>query len=269
MRAFQRDFLRPDNVRILVAGDTTLAAIIPQLDRVFGDWKAAETPVPKKNVADVPAQKAPRVYLVNRSDSPQTLILAGELAPSTKAADYLQTNTANGAFGGVFTSRLNMNLREDKRWAYGAGSFMQDAVGQRPLLMYAPVQTDKAAESAAEMQKEMVAVVGDKPLTHDEIDKIKASRVRALPGKYETTGAVLGAISAMTLYGWPDDYVQTLKPKIEAQTDEQVRAAAKEIYHPESLTWVIVGDLSKIEKPVRQLNIGPVRVLDADGKVVR
>src|SRR5262249_36647326 len=95
LRAFHRDFLRPDNARILVAGDTTLAAVIPELDRVFGDWKAAATPVPKKNIASVPAQKSPRVYLVNRSDSPQTLILAGELAPSTKSADYLETNTAN------------------------------------------------------------------------------------------------------------------------------------------------------------------------------
>ena len=269
LRAFHRDFLRPDNVRILVAGDTTLAAIIPELDRVFGDWKPAATPVPKKNIAGVAAQKQPRVYLVNRSDSPQTLILAGLLAPSTKAPEYLQVNTANGAFGGSFTSRLNMNLREDKHWAYGAGSFLQDAVGQRPLLMYAPVQTDKAAESAAEMHKEIVAVAGDKPLTHAEIDKIKVSRVRALPGSYETTGSVLGAISSITLYGRPDDYVQTLKQKIEAQTDEQVQAAAREIYHPESLTWVIVGDLSKIEKPIRALNLGPLKVLDADGKVVR
>jgi predicted Zn-dependent peptidase len=269
MESFHHDFMRPDNVRILVAGDTTLAAIVPELDRVFGDWSAPATPLPKKNIGTVAAQKAPRVFLINRSDSPQTLILAGLLAPSTKAPNYLEINTANGAFGGSFTSRLNMNLREDKHWAYGSGSFMQDAVGQRPLLMFAPVQTDKAADSAAEVRKELEAVAGPKPLTHAEIDKIKVSRVRALPGSYETTGAVLGAISAIELYGRPDDYVQKLKQKIEAQTDESVQAAAKEIYHPEALTWVIVGDLTKIEKPVRALNLGTLQVLDADGKVVR
>jgi predicted Zn-dependent peptidase len=269
LHAFHRDYIRPDNVKILVAGDTTLDTIIPQLDRAFGDWKAPESALPKRNIGTVKAQKQPRVFLINRSDSPQTLILAGLLAPSTKAADYLEINTANGAFGGSFTSRLNMNLREDKHWAYGAGSFLRDAVGQRPLLMYAPVQTDKAAESAGEMRKEIVAVAGPKPLTHAEIDKIKVSRVRALPGSYETSGAVLGAIEAIELYGRPDDYVQTLKGKIEAQTDASVQAAAKQIYHPDALTWVIVGDLDKIEKPVRALNLGKVQVLDADGKVIR
>ena len=162
-----------------------------------------------------------------------------------------------------------MNLREDKKWAYGAGSFLRDAVGQRPLMMYAPVQTDKAAESAAEINKELRAVIGAKPLTHAEIDKIKASRVRALPGSYETTGAVLGALSANQLYGRPDDYVQTLKARIEAQTDAAVQAAATQVYRPDALTWVIVGDLERIEKPVRALNLGTVQVLDADGKVVR
>ena len=269
LRAFHRDFIRPDNVKILVAGDTTLDAIVAELDRAFGDWKAPKSAVPKKNIASVAAQSKPRVFLINRSDSPQALILAGLLAPSTKAPDNLEINIANGAFGGSFTSRLNMNLREDKHWAYGAGSFVQDAVGQRPLLLYAPVQTDKAAESAAESLREMREVVADKPLTHAEIDKIKVSRVRALPGSYETTGAVLGAVNSIELYDRPDDYVQKLKGRIEALTDAAVQATAQEIYHPDSLTWVFVGDLDKIEKPVRALNLGTVQVLDADGKVLR
>jgi len=269
LAAFHDTFMRPDNVTILVAGDTTLAAIIPQLDAVFGDWAAPKTPLPKKNIAAVAPQPKPRVYLINRSDAPQTMILAGVVAPSTKAANNLEIQTANGAFGGSFTSRLNMNLREDKHWAYGAGSFLQDAVGQRPWLMYAPVQTDKAADSATEMLRELRAVIADKPLTTAEIGKIKVSRVRSLSGNYETTGSVLGAINAIKLYDRPDDYVQTLKKRIDAQTDAAVQAAAKEIYHPDALTWVFVGDLSQIEKPVRALNLGDVQVLDADGKVVR
>jgi len=125
------------------------------------------------------------------------------------------------------------------------------------------------AVSLKKTLKEIRAVVGDKPLTSTEIDKIKVSRVRSLSGNYETTGAVLNAINAIELYDRPDDYVQTLKQRIEAQTDESVQAAAKEVYRPDALTWVIVGDLSKIEKPVRALNLGDVQVLDADGKVLR
>jgi predicted Zn-dependent peptidase len=175
----------------------------------------------------------------------------------------------NGAFGGSFTSRLNMNLREEKHWAYGAFSFLTNAIGQRPFMLYAPVQTDKTAESAAELLRESKDVIGPKPLTHDEIEKIKLGDVRSMPGEYQTTGSVLGAMTGIVVYDRPDDYVQTLKPRIEAQTDPAVQAAAVEIIKPEALTWVIVGDLKKIEKPVRDLKLGEVKVLDAGGKVVR
>ena len=269
LTAFHSDFIRPDNVKILVAGDTSLEKILPLLDKTFGDWTAAKSTIPKKNIAQVAAQKKPRVFLINRADSPQSLIFAGSLAPPTKSPDYLPVQTANALFGGTFTSRLNMNLREDKRWSYGARSSVQDALGQRPLLVQAPVQTDKTAESIGEALKEVRSIANDKPPTTAEIDKIKAQRVRALPGSYETTAAVLGALSTNQLYSRPDNYVQTLKQNIEAQTEVQVDAAAKEIFVPDALTWVIVGDLSKIEQPVRALNIGEVKVLDADGKVLR
>ncbi|MFK2878231.1 M16 family metallopeptidase [Rhodanobacter hydrolyticus] len=268
LRAFQQNWLRPDNVKILVAGDTTLDKIIPELNAAFGDWKAPATPVPHKNIAQVAAQPRPRVFLIDRPDAPQSLILAGLLAPSTRTPDNLAIQVANGAFGGTFTSRLNMNLREDKRWAYGAQSFLMDAQGQRPMLFYAPVQTDKTAPSASEVLKEARAVIGDKPLTDAEITKIKDQRIRALPGGYETTVAVLGAMEGIVAYDRPDDYVQTLKPRLEAVTQAQAEAAIKEIVRPQAMTWVIVGDLKQIEAPVRALDLGDVQVLDADGKPV-
>jgi predicted Zn-dependent peptidase len=206
---------------------------------------------------------------MDKPGAQQSLILAGVVAPSTKAKNNLEIQTMNGAFGGTFTSRLNMNLREDKHWAYGAFSFLVNALGQRPFMLYAPVQTDRTAESAAELLREAKAVIGPKPLTHEEIEKIKLGDVRSMPGEYQTTGAVLGAMNGIVVYDRPDDYVQTLKPRIEAQTDAAVQAAAVEIVKPEALTWVIVGDLKKIEKPVRALNLGEVKVLDAEGKVVR
>jgi predicted Zn-dependent peptidase len=268
LRAFQHDWLRPDNVKILVAGDTTLDRIIPELDAVFGDWQAPAGAVPHKNVATVAAQARPRVFLIDRPDAPQSLIMAGLLAPSTRAPDNLAIQVANGAFGGTFTSRLNMNLREDKRWAYGAQSFLMDAQGQRPMLFYAPVQTDKTAPSAEEVLKEARAVIGDRPLTDAEIAKVKDQRIRALPGSYETTSAVLGAMDGIVEYGRPDDYVQTLKPKLEAITPAAAEAAIRQIVRPAAMTWVIVGDLRQIEAPVRALNLGEVQVLDADGKPV-
>jgi len=256
-------------MKILVAGDTTLDKIIPQLEKVFGDWKAPATKIPAKNLARVDYPAKPSVYLVNRPGAQQSVIIAGLVSPSTKAPNNLEIGTMNGAFGGTFTSRLNMNLREDKHWAYGAFSFSPSAIGQRPFLMYAPVQTDKTAPSAQEVLKEARAVIGDKPLTDKEIQKIKDNDIRKMPGQYETAQAVLSAVAGIVKYDRPDDYVQTLKGRIEAQKDADVEAAAKEVIHPDQLTWVIVGDLSKIEKPVRALNLGEVHVIDADGNPVK
>ena len=268
MRGFVHDYIRPDNMKILVAGDTTLDQIIPKLEEAFGDWHAPATPVPQKNLAKVDYPASPHVYLVDRPGSQQSVIIAGLVSPSTKAPNQLEIGTMNGAFGGTFTSRLNMNLREDKHWAYGAFSFSPNAVGQRPFLMYAPVQTDKTAPSVTEVLKEARAVIGDKPLTDVEIQKIKDNDIRRMPGQYETAGAVLGAMESIVKYDRPDDYVQTLKSRIEAQKDAAIEAAAKEVIHPDHLTWVIVGDLSKIEKPVRALNLGQVQVIDTDGNPV-
>ncbi|HQV50168.1 MAG TPA: pitrilysin family protein [Dokdonella sp.] len=268
LRNFHRDYIRPDNVEILVAGDTTLAEITAELDRVFGNWDAAEMPIPKKSVADVDAQKSARVFLIDRPDSPQTLILTGALAPSTRTPNNLDIQTMNDVFGGNFTSRLNMNLREDKRWAYGASSFLQDAIGQRPFITYASVQTDKSAESVHEILKESRAIIGTRPVTDEELARAKAQSIRALPGSFETTRSVLGVLVGNALYTRADDYVTTLKAKYEAQTDADIEAAAKQIIQPDALTWVIVGDLKKIEQPLRALKLGEVSVLDADGKTV-
>ncbi|HET9835657.1 MAG TPA: pitrilysin family protein [Rhodanobacteraceae bacterium] len=268
MRGFVHDYIRPDNMKILVAGDTTLDKIIPKLEEAFGDWHAPATPVPAKNLAKVDYPASPHVYLVDRPGSQQSVIIAGLVSPSTKAPNELEIGTMNGAFGGTFTSRLNMNLREDKHWAYGAFSFSPNAVGQRPFLMYAPVQTDKTAPSVSEVLKEARAVIGDKPLTDAEIQKIKDNDIRRMPGQYETAGAVLGAMESIVKYDRPDDYVQTMKSRIEAQKDAAIEAAAKEVIHPDHLTWVIVGDLSKIEKPVRALKLGDVQVIDTDGNPV-
>jgi predicted Zn-dependent peptidase len=269
LKAWTRDYLRPDNLRILVAGDTKLDAIVAKLDAVFGDWKAPAAAIPEKNITTVAAQPKPRVYLMDRPGALQTLILAGSLAPPTKVQNDLAIRTMNGAFGGTFTSRLNMNLREDKHWAYGAGSFLSDALGQRPWMMYAPVQTDKTAESITEILREARDVIGPRPLTEAEIARIKLGQIRSMPGEYQTTGSVLAALGDIVEYDRPDNYVETAKSRIKALDDDAVEAAAKQVIRPDALTWIVVGDLGKIEKPVRALELGEVKVLDADGKVVR
>ncbi|HVF35159.1 MAG TPA: pitrilysin family protein, partial [Candidatus Saccharimonadia bacterium] len=266
--AYHAKFVRPDNAKILAVGDTTLAALMPALERHFGGWKASGSP-PAKTVAPVELPAAPRVYLVDQPGAQQSTIIAGVLAPSPKAPNHLELNTADSILGGTFTSRLNLNLREDKHWSYGAGSFFGGSIGQRPWIVYAPVQTDKTAESLTEMRREIDEYIADKPPTAAELDKIKANDVRSLPGQFETASSVLGALRSIELYDRPDDYVSTLKDRTEAQSLEHVTTAARELVRPKALTWVVVGDLRTIEAPVRALKLGEVKVVDADGKVLR
>jgi len=269
MQTFVADWFRPDNARIVVVGDTTLAEITDKLNAVIGDWSAPSKPLPKKSLPIALAPSKPRVYLLDRPGSQQSMIIAGIVAPSTLAPNNLEIRTMNSAFGGLFTSRLNMNLREDKHWAYGAGAFLPNALGQRPYLLYAPVQTDKTADSMKEVLTESQALVGDKPLTGAEIAKVKTSDVRALPGEFESGQAIAGSVQGIVVYHRPDDYVQTLKARIESQKDGDIETAAKEVVKPNGLTWVVVGDRKQIEKSVRELKIGEIEVLDADGNVVK
>jgi predicted Zn-dependent peptidase len=267
--AFQRDWLRPDNATLIVTGDATAGSMLPVLEKHFGSWQAAGSSRPSKSLPAAARASASRVFLVDKPGAVQSNILVGQVLASSAAPNRLEMDTMNNVLSGTFTSRINMNLREDKHWSYGARSSLPDARGGRPWLLSAPVQTDKTVESMREIQREITEFVGTRPATGEEVAKIRNRDVRALSGRYETNAAVSGAIGEMITFGWPDDYVRTLKARLEAQTDDAVRAAARESLDPGRLTWVVIGDLKAIEQPVRALDLGEVRVVDADGRIVR
>lgn len=267
--AFHDAWIRPDNATLIATGDVTLDDVLPILERHFGDWRAAAGAGPMKSLGPAASPTAPRIFLVDKPDAVQSNILVGQtLAPGT-APNHLEVETMNDVLGGTFTSRINMNLREDKHWSYGARSSLPETLGERPWLLAAPVQTDRTIEAMREIQRELVEFVGPRPATSEEIAKIRNRDVRALAGQFETNAAVSGAIGQIVTFGRPDDYVRTLKARIEAQTDDGVRAAARESLDPAHMTWVVIGDLRKIEAGIRDLRLGEVTVLDADGKVVR
>ena len=266
---FQRDWLRPDNVTLIVVGDTTREAIMPVLEKHFGAWFPPATPRPAKAIPVAARPPGARLYLIDRPDAVQSSILVGLVAPSSAAQNAIEMDTMNDVLGGTFTSRLNMNLREDKHWSYGVRSSLPDALGERPWLLAAPVQTDRTVEAMRELKREIEEFVGPRPSTTAEIRKVMNRQVRALSGRYETNAAVASAIAEMIVFDRPDDYVRTLKDRIESQTDSAVQAAAREALEPSRLTWIVVGDLDVIERPIRELGFGEVRVLDADGRTVR
>jgi predicted Zn-dependent peptidase len=267
--AFHRDWLRPDNATLIVTGDVVPDAILPLLEKHFGNWQPAATTRPEKPLRAATRATAPRVFLIDKPGAVQSNILVGQVTAPSSADNRLEMDTMNDVLGGSFTSRINMNLREAKNWSYGVRSSLPDARGERPWLLSAPVQTDKTVDSIREIQREIAEFIGGRPATAEEIAKVRNREVRALSGRFETNASVSGAIAEMITFGWPDDHVRTLKAQIEAQTDDGVRAAARASLVPGQMTWVVIGDLRQVEAPIRQLGLGEVQVLDADGTLVR
>jgi predicted Zn-dependent peptidase len=267
--AFHRDWIRPDNATLIVVGDTTASEVLPLLEKHFGSWQPPAVAKPAKALPAAAQATAPRVFLVDKPGAVQSNILVGLATQSSTAPNKLEMDTMNEVFGGAFTSRINMNLREDKHWSYGVRSSLADARGQRPWLLSAPVQTDRTVESMREIDRELRDFVGPNSVTAGELTKVREREVRGLSGSYETNAAVAGAIAEMIIFGYPDDYVRTLKDRLEAQSVDGVRAAAEQALDPSRLTWVVIGDLARIEQPVRDLKLGTVRVLDADGNLLR
>jgi zinc protease len=269
LEAFRNRWVRPDNATLLIVGDATPDSIKPLLEKYLAAWKAPAEPMPKKNLASVSAQPKPRVFLINRTGAEQSLILAGYAGPPRSDPDYVAIETLNTVLGGGFVSRLNMNLREDKHWAYGAGSGLSAAEGQGPFIVRAPVQTDKTSESVQEIVKELQGIRGPKPPSDEEIKFARDSLTLQLPGSNETSGEVAGSYADIITYGLKDSYWNDFVGEVKAMTPVKLTSAAQKLVRPDALTWVIVGDLSKIEAGVRKLNLGDVKVLDADGNVVR
>jgi zinc protease len=178
---FHSSWFLPNNATLVVAGDTTLDEIVPALEKRFHGWKAGDAPA--KNIAEVANRDAQSTYLIDRPGSEQSVIFAGHLAAPKSNKDEVALETMNTVLGGDFISRINMNLREDKGWSYGSGTFIPGARGQRPFIAYAPVQTDKTKESMMELTKELAGIVGDNPPTGEEMQRAKDSRTLPLPGQ--------------------------------------------------------------------------------------
>jgi zinc protease len=263
---FHEVWIRPNDSTLIVVGDTTLAEVTPKLEKLFAGWKAGT--VPSKNLVTV--QQAPKsvVYLVDKPGALQSVIIAGHVAPPTNNPREIAIAAMNDGLGGNFAARLNMNLREDKHWSYGAQSLLWAARGQRPFIAFAPVQTDKTKESLAEMNKEFHGLLSDRPLTAEELAKIQANETLRLPGSRETMDEVGQSIVNLIQFSLPDDYYETFAGKVRALKTSDLNDAAKAVVHPDNMIWVVVGDRAKIEAGVKELNLGEVRLMDADGKVL-
>lgn len=259
LKTFHDSWLRPDDATILVVGDTSLQQVMPLLERSFGDWRASG-PRPTKNFAVPTPPQTARILLIDRPNTPQSLIFGGELLPMQGTDEIIALMEANDVLGGSFLSRLNSDLRETKHWSYGVASFVSRPKHQVPFLIYAPVQTNETGPSIAAMRDDMSAFLAGKGVTQEELSRTIDGAVRELPGDFETSSSVMGGMESNLLYDRPDNYYETLASRYRALTAPALDAAAKAAIDPSKLTWVVIGDASKVKAQLDALGV-PVEVV--------
>jgi zinc protease len=259
---WHRSWFHPNNSALIVTGDVTLEKLVPELERAFGSWKAGQAP--KKKLDAVAKTAGRKVYLIDKPDAPQSVIVATHVSEPAGLPADLAIETVLRNFGGMATSRLNRNLRLDKHWSYGTSGQLNDARGQRPFLVVAPVQTDKTKEALVEVQKEIRGVAGERPIAGEEFASIMRSSVMRLPGAFETLGSLSTAAMRMLTFGRPEEYYSNYANNVRALTEADLNTAAARVVRPDEVIWVIVGDLKKVEAGIRELNLGEIVRLEGD-----
>ena len=264
--AFKDGWIRPDNGELFVISDKPLAEIVTALNGAFGDWTAPKAPKGTKAVTSEQAGQGNRIILVNRPNSPQSFILGAQVTP-LKGSDpaVVAFNSANNSLGGNFLSRLNMNLRETKGWSYGVRGGTQARENAIVYAISGGVQADRTGDSLAEMIRETKEFLTVKGVTPEELERSIASQVGALPGQFETSPAVLGAMQGNALFGRPDNYQETLASMYRAQTTESLDAAARAALDADKFVWVVVGDASKVRAQLETVGL-PIEQRELEGE---
>ena len=263
LAAFQKRWIRPDDVKIFIVSSLPLGEVKPLLEARFGNWTAPATPKGTKTfTAPPPRPAAQKILLVNRPGAPQSSILGGQLIPVDPRGDVIPLSTANDVLGGTFLSRLNMDLRESKGWSYGVSgrpSYLENGVS---YVISAPVQADKTGEALAELNSQIGQFLSTQGVTEEELQRTIANNINQLPGRFETSDTVLNALMAMDLFDRPDNYYETLAPEYRAQTQATLDKAARSVIDPKAFTWIVVGDAAKVRPQLEKLGL-PIEVVEA------
>ncbi len=253
----------PDDAALVVTGNIKLAVLKPLLEKHFGAWKPGR---PALAAMGSPETTDAKVILVDRPGAPQTTLVCFSMGLARSTPDYVQVEVMNTDLGGLFSSRINMNLREAHGYTYGAGSVFNYHRAPGPFIVYSDVRTDVTAPASTEMFNELRRM-RDTQLTTEEMALSKDSIARSLPGRFERGTEAAASFADLFTYDLPLDYYSKLPERINAVTIEQVQAVAQKYIHPEKMIVLAVGDRAKIEEDMKKLNLGKVEIRDTDGKV--
>lgn len=259
LRAFHSAMFQPGNASIIVAGDVTADAALPQLEMHFGSWRSQAGAASRTPVPNAPQPPRGEIVIVDMPGAAQSQIRIGWVGVPRSTPDYFTLQVLNTVLGGSFTSRLNQNLREEHGYSYGASSRFDMRLAAGPFQAGAGVQTDKTSESVREFFNELNRI--GKPIGEDELTKAKNYVGLSFPGEFETIGDLSAQLEQQIVYGLPDTYYAQYVKNIQSVTSAAAQKAAATYIQPTRFLVLVVGDRKIIEPGIRALNLGPVRAL--------
>ncbi|MEO6639455.1 MAG: insulinase family protein, partial [Ginsengibacter sp.] len=264
---FEKD-LGYKNATIFVVGDVTENQLKPILEKSLANWKAGQKI--NKAVLPAPGVKTAKIYFIDMPAAQQSVIrAAGLFLPENDIAKNVAKDMMNTLLGGSFLSRLNMNLREDKHWSYGAGSYFSNTKQRSQYSMSTSVQTDKTTESLGEISKELSGINAKKPISENEFKQQQSATLMELPGGYESNGDLRGQLEDVILYNKGLSYLNNISTTIHDLSLTNVQTAAGQYITPQNLTWLIIGDKSKVLQGLKEMNWGEVIELDKSGNIIK
>jgi zinc protease len=266
--AFHKDYFQPGRAAIVVVGDITPAAAKATVEKALAAWPAGGSK-PAFSYPAVPPQKPTTIYIVDKPGAAQSTFAIGLPGPPRKSPDYYAIEVMNTLLGGMFQSRLNANIREEKGLSYGVSS--RFAFGKGPGVFRAggDIISAKSDVALTEFMKEFKGIQGGRPVTDDELQTSKNSLAQSLPQMFASVGSIGGAIGTLWMQGLPEDYYQQYARNINAVTKDDMVRVARQYIDLGHLSIVIVGDKATIEGPLKATSIAPIAALDIEGNPVK
>jgi zinc protease len=263
---FYQTRYRPNGSTLIIAGDINVADGVTLAQRLLGEWTGAAAPATV--VSDAPARTTRAVHIVRKEEAPQSEIRVGHVGLPRSHPDYFPALIVNALLGGLFSSRINLNLREVHAYTYGAHSSFDWRKAAGPFVVSTAVKSDVTADAAKEILLEISRIRAD-AVSEDELTLATSYLDGVFPIRYETTDSIARALAALTIYGLPNDYFDSYRANIRRVSAMDVLHAADKHLHPDRLQLVVVGDSSVIAAPLAALDAGPVSVYDAEGRPQR